>query len=94
MKSLSLKIKPTVTAGNEGIVHHLLAYLCNNKIDDRFPNKDFECSFDRENPLRDMVMSNCTTILGVFAVGSGVSDRQYKSFGLLLHSVYPSSLKI
>ncbi|OQV13839.1 DBH-like monooxygenase protein 1 [Hypsibius exemplaris] len=64
-------IKPLITPGNEGIVHHLLVYTCASTIDDNFPTKDFDCTLDgTPNPLRDQVTQNCSTILAVFGTGS------------------------
>ncbi|GAU95204.1 hypothetical protein RvY_06862 [Ramazzottius varieornatus] len=62
--------RPVINRGNEGVVHHMLAYICNDKIDDNFPDKAFDCSFDQLNPLRDQVMGNCTAIIATFGIGS------------------------
>ncbi|GAU95210.1 hypothetical protein RvY_06866 [Ramazzottius varieornatus] len=62
--------QPVVTKGNEAIVHHVLAYLCKDKIDDTFPERGFDCTYDQPRPMRNLVTSNCTTIIGVFGIGS------------------------
>ncbi|GAU95213.1 hypothetical protein RvY_06869 [Ramazzottius varieornatus] len=62
--------RPVVSPSNEGVVHHVVAYMCNDKIDDDFPEKAFDCTFDKPRPLRDQVMGNCTAVIGAFGIGS------------------------
>ena len=81
MMYVYIQAEPLIQTGNEGVVHHLIVYGCNDKIDrdHMFDNKNitFNCNQDANMPGD---LNSCRSVpVGVWAVGGGVSellDRQ------------------
>ncbi len=59
--------------GNEGLVHHLLVYACNDEIDSSDHNAEWKC-FTELMPSGKNGLEHCNSVLAAWAIGGEVSQ--------------------
>ncbi|OQV12673.1 putative DBH-like monooxygenase protein 1 [Hypsibius exemplaris] len=64
-----ISVKPLIEQGHESLVHHVLVYLCSDRVTDSSSPKEFDCNHEERNEGIEMITGNCQTVLAAWAVG-------------------------
>lgn len=68
-----IRFDPILTPGNEGVVHHIYSYTCNNDSLAQYVNKGAECFYDREKTQRHPIHTCDTNYISAHSISGDIT---------------------